>query len=80
LIDIFSGEIKLCDFGESRILDNSLASTNVGTTAYWPPERFSHGLFKYDIRADVWSLGITVLEVILGKLPYVFNDQHEHER
>jgi serine/threonine protein kinase len=68
----FSGEIKLCDFGESRVLDNSLASSDVGTSVYWPPERFTKGL--YDIRSEIWSLGITLIELILGKLPYTINE------
>lgn len=67
---IFSGEIKLCDFGESRFVENSVASTQAGTLAYWPPERFLPG-FRYDIRGDVWSLGITLMETILGQLPYL---------
>jgi serine/threonine protein kinase len=65
---VFSGEVKLCDFGESRILEDSTASTNAGTNLYWPPERFCGG--TYDIKTEVWSLGITLLEIILGKLPY----------
>ena len=73
----FSGEIKLCDFGESRILDNSLASSHVGTIAYWPPERFNYAHTKYDVRADVWSLGITLMEIILGRLPYLHHNRHE---
>jgi serine/threonine protein kinase len=68
---IFSGEIKLCDFGESRMLENSLATTHVGTIAYWPPEHFTKRNSKYDNRSDVWSLGITLMEIILGQLPYL---------
>jgi serine/threonine protein kinase len=67
----FSGEIKLCDFGESRLLDNSLASTHVGTVAYWPPERLLDTDSKYDIRTDIWSLGVTNMELIFGRLPYL---------
>uniref|UniRef100_A0A914EGC3 mitogen-activated protein kinase kinase n=1 Tax=Acrobeloides nanus TaxID=290746 RepID=A0A914EGC3_9BILA len=77
-VDVYSsrklpiGEIKLCDFGESRLLDNSLASTQyVGTEAYWPPERLLNSDSKYDIRADIWSLGITLMEIAIGRLPYL---------
>jgi serine/threonine protein kinase len=83
-IKVFRGSIKLCDFGESKLLDKSLASTFVGTIAYWPPERFdilgtgsSDEHKRYDIRADIWSFGISLLEIILGKLP--FFDQNEIE-
>lgn len=36
----WSGAIKIADFGVSRVLKESLASTTVGTCPYWPPERF----------------------------------------
>lgn len=68
------------------MLDNSFASTHVGTIAYWPPERLLDADAKYDIRSDVWSLGISLLEVILGKLPYMTestssqNPSNEHQR
>ena len=52
------------------MLENSIVSTHAGTIAYWPPEQFSEHITKYDTRADVWSIGITLLEVILAKLPY----------
>lgn len=70
---IFSGEIKLCDFGESRLLDDSFVSTRVGTIVYWSPEHFSQDQDKpkYDIRSDIWSLGVTLSEVCMGRLPYL---------
>uniref|UniRef100_A0A914DBW9 mitogen-activated protein kinase kinase n=1 Tax=Acrobeloides nanus TaxID=290746 RepID=A0A914DBW9_9BILA len=70
------GEIKLCDFGVSRILDDSKASTFIGTVAYMPPERFTDGWVRYDFRSEIWSLGITILEFIVGKLPYVQNEEN----
>jgi serine/threonine protein kinase len=63
-----NGEIKLCDFGESRLLENSVATTTSGTLVYFPPERFKQ--YEYDIRSDVWSLGITMAETAYGKIPY----------
>ena len=56
-----------------------MASSFVGTIAYWPPERFDYDNTntKYDIRADVWSLGITLMEIILGRLPYLHHNRHE---
>ena len=74
------GEIKLCDFGASRILDDSTGSTHVGTVAYWPPERFTDSGLRYDFRAEIWSLGITILEFILGKLPYIQNEEKDRSR
>uniref|UniRef100_A0A914DES5 mitogen-activated protein kinase kinase n=1 Tax=Acrobeloides nanus TaxID=290746 RepID=A0A914DES5_9BILA len=64
------GAIKLCDFGESRILNDSMASTFAGELSYWPPERFIHEKTKFDVRADIWSLGITLIELVTGSVPY----------
>ena len=57
-----------------------MASSFVGTIAYWPPERFNYANTKYDIRADVWSLGITLMEIILGRLPYLHHNRHEEHQ
>ena len=65
------GEIKMCDFGISKQLVESCAQTRgAGPTAYISPERLDIELKEYDVRADVWSLGITVIELLTGKLPY----------
>jgi serine/threonine protein kinase len=59
------GNIKLCDFGISGILIESKAtSRNAGCAAYTSPERINPstiGKPNYDIRADIWSLGISLV-------------------
>ncbi|XP_008014321.1 dual specificity mitogen-activated protein kinase kinase 5 isoform X7 [Chlorocebus sabaeus] len=69
------GQVKLCDFGVSTQLVNSIAKTYVGTNAYMAPERISGE--QYGIHSDVWSLGISFMEVriqgsklALGRFPY----------
>nr|CAG4638542.1 EOG090X08J3 [Cyclestheria hislopi] len=68
------GNVKLCDFGISGWLEDSKAKTrSAGCAAYMAPERIeppdpSHP--DYDIRADVWSLGITLVELATGQSPY----------
>ena len=68
------GEIKLCDFGISGELVNSLALTDIGCKPYLAPERIDGSINSeaggYDHRSDVWSLGITLYEVAVGKFPY----------
>ncbi|KAL1139147.1 hypothetical protein AAG570_009207 [Ranatra chinensis] len=68
------GHVKLCDFGISGHLVNSKANTkNAGCTAYLAPERINPPDPRkpdYDIRADVWSLGITLVELATGTFPY----------
>ncbi|GAA5996771.1 uncharacterized protein JCM10292_003193 [Rhodotorula paludigena] len=62
------GLIKLCDFGVSGELVDSLAGTFVGTTFYLSPERIRGG--QYSINSDVWSMAVTVLEVALNRFPF----------
>jgi mitogen-activated protein kinase kinase 7 len=63
------GHIKLCDFGISGVLIESNAkSRSAGCAAYMSPERIDppdpHNP-DYDIRADVWSLGITLVSATM---------------
>uniref|UniRef100_A0A914CHY8 mitogen-activated protein kinase kinase n=1 Tax=Acrobeloides nanus TaxID=290746 RepID=A0A914CHY8_9BILA len=61
------GQIKLCDFGVSRILVDSLASTvTTGTVLYWPPERFDMNEedVKYDIHVISQDLPNSLKEFI----------------
>eukprot|EP00842_Homolaphlyctis_polyrhiza_P001359 jgi/Hompol1/2223/HPOL_002145-RA len=65
---IHRGKIKIADFGVSGQLINSVANTFVGTSAYMSPERIQGG--KYSVQSDVWSLGMTLMELVLGKFPF----------
>jgi serine/threonine protein kinase len=64
------GSVKLADFGVSAELTNTLnkRKTVIGSPYWMAPEviRESH----YDGRADVWSLGITVIELAEGAPPH----------
>lgn len=61
------GQIKLCDFGVSRKLNNSIADTFVGTSTYMSPERIQGN--KYTTKGDVWSLGLMLIELLTGEFP-----------
>jgi len=64
------GQIKLCDFGISGRLIDSIAKTRAaGCIPYMSPERIEMES-SYDVRADVWSLGITLFELATGRSPY----------
>ena len=67
------GEVKLTDFGVSKELNNSIAmcGTFVGTFKYMAPERVQS--MPYGYSADIWSLGLCVLELAMGKYPYPIN-------
>lgn len=62
------GIVKLCDFGVSGELINSVAGTFTGTSLYMAPERLSG--HDYTIRSDVWSTGITLLELVTNRFPF----------
>ncbi|XP_023236292.1 dual specificity mitogen-activated protein kinase kinase 6-like isoform X2 [Centruroides sculpturatus] len=67
------GEVKMCDFGISGYLVDSVAKTmDAGCKPYMAPERINpeRNAQGYDIRSDVWSLGITLIELASGTFPY----------
>lgn len=71
------GQIKLGDFGESIELVNSLATSLVGTTGYMAPERVQGE--TYSIKSDIWSLGITLVELATGCFPYALSPERRQE-
>ncbi|TGZ79194.1 kinase-like protein [Ascodesmis nigricans] len=76
-----SGQVKLCDFGVSGELIGSKgnADTFIGTSYYMAPERIQ-GL-SYTITSDVWSLGVTLLEVAQHRFPFGNHDDgNDHAR
>jgi mitogen-activated protein kinase kinase len=62
------GEIKICDFGVSGKLVASIAETFLGTSYYMAPERIRGQTYK--VSADVWSLGLTIMEVAQNRFPF----------
>lgn len=68
------GEFKLCDFGVSRHLTNSLAmaDTFVGTSTYMSPERIQG--HTYGVKSDVWSMGLVLYEMASGKQVWCDDD------
>ncbi|KAI0743747.1 kinase-like protein [Daedaleopsis nitida] len=68
------GQVKLCDFGVSGQLEKSLAKTNIGCQSYMAPERIrgesQNNLGTYTVSSDVWSLGLSLIEMALGHYPY----------
>lgn len=54
-------------------LIDSIAQTFVGTSAYMSPERIEGS--KYSVRSDAWSLGITLMELAIGRCPFVLEGE-----
>eukprot|EP01034_Spumella_vulgaris_P022489 gene22489-28617_t len=71
-----SGAIKLADFGASkRIESESIVSGLKGTPHWMAPEVIKGTQMSTGwIKADVWSLGCTVVELFTGRVPYAEYD------
>ncbi|KAH6694127.1 serine/threonine-protein kinase unc-51 [Plectosphaerella plurivora] len=61
--------LKLADFGFARVLPStSLADTLCGSPLYMAPEIL--GYQRYDAKADLWSVGTVLFEMITGRPPF----------
>ncbi|PAV61361.1 hypothetical protein WR25_26369 isoform B [Diploscapter pachys] len=60
--------LKVCDFGTFKKLDNSM-TTNIGTPITMAPEIFE-GNKKYDAKCDIYSFGIIMWQIIARRSPY----------
>jgi serine/threonine protein kinase len=66
-------KVRIMDFGIAKLTDSSgfkttHANTQLGTPFYMSPEQIK-GL-PFSIRSDIYSLGVTLFEMVTGKCPY----------
>ena len=64
------GSLRVCDFGIARLTESSKTATGtvLGTPYYMSPEQIAGK--KVDGRADLFSLGVTLFEMLTGERPW----------
>ena len=63
------GDIKITDFGFARYFDNDMViQTICGSPLYMAPEIMKNK--KYDLKSDLWSVGIILFEMLVGQAPF----------
>ena len=67
------GDVRIIDFGLAKVMSGMWqdvgSETTVGTVEYMPPEQ-ARGESNVDSRADVYSLGVTLFQMVTGELPF----------
>ncbi|TDG41629.1 hypothetical protein AWZ03_011955 [Drosophila navojoa] len=69
LVDAERRNLKICDFGFARAVRSNMTKGK-GTPVYMAPELAKTG--KYAAKCDVYSMGITIWEILARKRPYYF--------
>jgi serine/threonine-protein kinase len=62
-----SGVLKVADFGTSRLLEKSHATTVIGSPPYMAPEQFKG---RAVLASDIYSVGVMLYQMLTGTLPY----------
>ncbi|MFR8318562.1 MAG: Stk1 family PASTA domain-containing Ser/Thr kinase [Catenibacillus sp.] len=63
------GKVKVTDFGIAKVADSTTVTTNAaGSVHYISPEQARGGYS--DAKSDIYSLGITMYEMVTGRVPF----------
>jgi serine/threonine protein kinase len=72
-----SGLVKVADFGTSRLLEKSHATTVIGSPPYMAPEQFQG---RAVLASDIYSVGVILYQMLTGTLPYFSPNPAQIER
>jgi serine/threonine-protein kinase len=72
-----SGAVKVADFGTSRLLEKSHATTVIGSPPYMSPEQFQG---RAVLASDIYSVGVILYQMLTGMLPYFSPNPAQIER
>ncbi|MBV8902854.1 MAG: protein kinase, partial [Acidobacteriia bacterium] len=73
-----SGIVKVMDFGIAKTLGKerlTRTGMQMGTIAYMSPEQIRNE--AVDARSDIYSLGVTLFEMLTGRLPFAYGSDFE---
>lgn len=70
-------DVKVSDFGSALLADTDLTQVldAVGTPSYMAPEQITGEQITH--RADIYSLGVVMFELLTGRLPFSGSNQYE---
>ena len=66
-----SGEIKLIDFGVSKVTEHGHETRAIGSPIFMAPEVWDG---DYGKECDMWSLGISLYQLLTGEYPFMGKD------
>lgn len=72
------GKVKVMDFGLAKVIQDkgqtvTMTQASAGTLYYMSPEQIK-GLKNVDNRSDIYSIGMTIYEMVTGRVPFENTD------